>query len=100
MIIEKNSQGRKFMGYKCDTLKVCCKSHQLLYLPKNSMALQHTSMWKCPKKPQGLGVHITMRQLMELSEKMKHLTSTYPGPKLNKPVDHVKLCAILQDLVP
>ena len=38
-------------------------------------------------------------QLMELSEKMKYLTSKHLGPELNKPLDVVKLSAILLHMV-
>ena len=57
-------------------------------------------MQNCLKKPQGLRICIAMMQHMELTEKMKYLTSKHLGPKLNNPRDDVKLCAILLCMIP
>ena len=64
----KNSLGNKAMGYTCDDLKFFWKKHQL-YLFKNATIPQLMYMRDYLKKPHGLGIHITVMQLMGLSEK-------------------------------
>ena len=87
------------MGYTCDALIACCKNHQLLYQIKNATLLHLTYMWNYLKELQVLGAHITSMQFMELNEEMKHLKSKYQS-KLTKPLDDVKLCAILLHIIP
>ena len=52
------------------------------------------------EKSQGTEVCMTVMGLMELSDNMKYLASKHLEPKLNKPLDDVKLCAILQCMIP
>ena len=74
----KNSLDNKAMDYTFDVLKVCYKSHKLLYLPKNTTILKFMYMQNYLKKPQGLGV--TAIQFMEIGEKMKYLMCKHLMP--------------------
>ena len=86
--------------YTYDALNVCHESHQLLCLTKHAATPQLICMWNVLKKPQQLWVCITALQLIKISEKMKYLTSKNPGPKLNKPINDVKLYIILLCVLP